>query len=399
MKKQLSISVMLIMVILVSVIYTPLNNVYATEESTVESEIEESSNTDMEETLESEIEELLDISIKETGECADNNVEAIGKMVSSQVKDSLKPNVSAAVSNGYLNVKAIDNSGIESVYVNGNEFTDIKDGALKIRLQQYDASYQQFEVKAKDVEGNVSDTYTTSNPYYVSKDTSSNDKADLLAQLPISAVRTPVTSATAIVTEHVKTNANGNEITPKQTFSEENGNTTSKTKVSDTENNEEYVENTEKGKEFYTIQADTGKTFYLVIDRDGEEEKVYFLTEINENDLLHVTEDNSEVLPQNNAIVEASVPTSVDKYINEEAEKTTETAETEVVEDEKPVESKKTNNTNLIIIVVAVIGGVILYYFKVVKKKDQGFIEEDEDEEDEEEEDYTESEEEDFFRE
>ena len=51
------------------------------------------------------------------------------------------------------------------------------------------------------------------------------------------------------------------------------------------------------------------KVFYLIIDRDGEEEMVYFLTEITENDLLNATSDNSETLPKNSAALESAIPT------------------------------------------------------------------------------------------
>ena len=46
-----------------------------------------------------------------------------------------------------------------------------------------------------------------------------------------------------------------------------------------------------------------------MIDRDGEDEKVYFLTEVSENDLLNTTTDNSETLPKNSAALESAIPT------------------------------------------------------------------------------------------
>ena len=55
------------------------------------------------------------------------------------------------------------------------------------------------------------------------------------------------------------------------------------------------------GKEFYLIEVASGKVFYLIIDRDGEKEMVYLLTEITENDLLNVTTDKSETLPKDSA--------------------------------------------------------------------------------------------------
>ena len=40
----------------------------------------------------------------------------------------------------------------------------------------------------------------------------------------------------------------------------------------------------------------------------SDEEKVYFLTEISENDLLNVTSDTSQTLPRNSAIPEDGIP-------------------------------------------------------------------------------------------
>ena len=113
------------------------------------------------------------------------------------------------------------------------------------------------------------------------------------------------------------------------------------------------TENTEKsglGKEFYTIQTATDKVFYLVIDRDGEEEKVYFLTEITENDLLNTTSDNSETLPKNSAALESTIPNGEGALPNNNGEQTatsdsepeTENAETaENTEDTEPEQEVK----------------------------------------------------------
>ena len=58
-----------------------------------------------------------------------------------------------------------------------------------------------------------------------------------------------------------------------------------------------------EGREFYTITTKSGKVFYLVIDRTKEAETVHCLTDITENDLLNVTQDNKPTLPQNSAVV------------------------------------------------------------------------------------------------
>ena len=158
------------------------------------------------------------------------------------------------------------------------------------------------------------------------------------------------------------------------------------------------TEEAEQGKEFYTIQTASDKVFYLIIDRDGEQEVVYFLTEITENDLLNVTSDNSETLPKNSAALESAIPVTDSALPNNNTE-LEETEQTESVEgteestenteqEQEPEEKAEPNPMISYILIgglaVAFIGGA--YYFKVVRKKKEDFIEdEDEDEEDEEE--------------
>ena len=171
-------------------------------------------------------------------------------------------------------------------------------------------------------------------------------------------------------------------------------------------------EKSETGKEFYTIQTASEKVFYLIIDRDGEEEVVYFLTEVTENDLLNVTADNSDILPQNSAALESAIPVTEGALPNNNGEQETEEEPAEEAaedgeenteepepEPEKTGENPAATYIILGIVAVAAIGGG--YYFKVVKKKKEEFLDEDDDEEDEEEEydddEENEDSEDDFF--
>ena len=227
--------------------------------------------------------------------------------------DFTKPTLNAAVSDGLLSIQAHDtDSGIKAIYVNGYEFTDHTNGALNIRLQQFDAGYQYFTISAMDNAGNISEIYKTANPYYTDPETKDSNEKDPAEQLPVDASATQPSSATAQVTEHTKTDSNGNTISETGNGT---GTGTSSTKQSpgtgdttgSTEKNSE-SSTSEQGKEFYTIQTASEKVFYLVIDRDGDEEKVYFLTEVSENDLLNTTSDNSETLPKNSAALESAIP-------------------------------------------------------------------------------------------
>ena len=221
--------------------------------------------------------------------------------------DTTKPTLNAAVSDGLLSIQVHDtDSGAKAVYVNGYEFTELTNGTLNIRLQQFDAGYEYFTISAMDNAGNMSEVYKTKNPYY--KDPADESDENPAEQLPVNAEATKPGNATATVTEHTRTDSDGNTIsqTPEEQKKEEFAKADAAEKA---ESGDSEKEPSEQGKEFYTIQTASDKVFYLIIDRDGEDEMVYFLTEITENDLLNVTSDNSETLPKNSAALESAIPT------------------------------------------------------------------------------------------
>lgn len=309
--------------------------------------------------------------------------------------DTTRPTLNAAVSDGLLSIQVHDtDSGAKAVYVNGYEFTNLTNGTLNIRLQQFDAGYQYFTISALDNAGNMSEVYKTANPYY--KDPADESDENPAEQLPESAEATKPGNATAIVTEHTKTDSNGNT-TSQMSAAEQKKQAMAEADKAEKEELGQEEEEAEQGKEFYTIQTATDKVFYLIIDRDGEQEMVYFLTEITENDLLNVTSDNSETLPKNSAALESAIPVTDGALPNnnteplEEAEQTEEVEDTEETTEETKQEPEEKAEPNPMISYVligglagAFIGGA--YYFKVVRKKKEDFIEdEDEDEEDEEE--------------
>ena len=321
--------------------------------------------------------------------------------------DFTKPTLNAAVSDGLLSIQAHDtDSGIKAIYVNGYEFTDHTNGALNIRLQQFDAGYQYFTISAMDNAGNISEIYKTANPYYTDPETKDSNEKDPAEQLPVDASATQPSSATAQVTEHTKTDSNGNTISETGNGT---GTGTSSTKQSpdagdttgSTEKNSE-SSTSEQGKEFYTIQTASEKVFYLVIDRDGDEEKVYFLTEVSENDLLNTTSDNSETLPKNSAALESAIPikdaaldnnntdaTGNKKQDAETVEENTEDSTEEGSEPETTEQKQDGSGFSYLImgIVAAAVIGVV--YVMKAKKKKENFIDDDEDElEDDYEEDY-----------
>lgn len=282
--------------------------------------------------------------------------------------DKTKPVLNAAVNSGLLSIEAKDSeSGVQAVYVNGYEFTELTNGVLNIRLQQFDTGYEYFTIQAMDKAGNISDVYRTPNPYYkdpvVEKEEENKDKEE--TKLPENATPTNPTDAKADVTDY---------------------------KVSGE-------------KEFFTIQTASEKVFYLIVDRSGEEEVVYFLTEVSERDLLNVTTDNSVTLPMNSAIVESAIPDDMKTENKEEIVDDTEKVEsTEITTgkdtdtESEPAEVQEDSTGVYIVMAVAAVIAVGLgYYVKVVKKKDDYEEDDEESFEDEVYENEDETENDDFF--
>ena len=322
--------------------------------------------------------------------------------------DFTKPTLNAAVSDGLLSVQTHDtDSGIKAVYVNGYEFTELTNGVLNIRLQQFDAGYQYFTISAMDHAGNMSEVYKTANPYYTDPEKEDSSEKNPAEQLPVNAQATKPSSATAQVTEHTKTDSDRNTVS-ELSPAEQKKQAMAEAAASEEKEESGEKEKSETGKEFYTIQTASEKVFYLIIDRDGEEEMVYFLTEVTENDLLNVTADNSETLPKNSAALESAIPVAEGALPNNNGEQETEEELTEEpdgdgeenTEEPEPEPEKAEENpmaTYIILGVVAVIAIGGGYYFKVVRKKKEEFLDEEDEEEEYEDDEENEDSEDDFF--
>ena len=114
------------------------------------------------------------------------------------------------------------------------------------------------------------------------------------------------------------------------------------------------VKNTDaNGKQFITMQSKNGNYFYLVIDRDGDKENVYFLNLVDEADLMALIEE----VPQ-----ETVKPTEPI-----EPEPTTPT----VPEPTEPTPESGNSSVAMLALVgiIGLIGGGAFYYFKVMKPK------------------------------
>lgn len=144
-----------------------------------------------------------------------------------------------------------------------------------------------------------------------------------------------------------------------------------------------YDENTNK--QFITVQTKGGSTFYLVIDYDkpvdeeGEQYETYFLSQVDESDLLAALEASGGELPACTC-TEKCAAGAVNTDCPVCATNMTECAgvepEPEPAEPEEPEEAQEPEagfpaGTLLLALAVVVIGGGAGWYFKIYRPKQE----------------------------
>ena len=284
--------------------------------------------------------------------------------------DSEKPTLAASLTDGVLTIQGKDTiSGIAAITVNGTEYRDLTDGTLKIQLTQKDFTTKKIEITATDMAGNTSDKYSLQNPYYEwavkqaiaqSADASGNntttttptgEEQQVTSPLPQDAKPSEPTTSTGTVEDRTVTGI-------EQELAEQNETVD---KISST--------TTAAGKEFYTISTKSGKVFYLIIDNEQSQDNVYFLTEVDEQDLMNFSLSDTVTLPDVDTVY-ATVDGEDDQTETPAPEEGS-TEESEAPEEPEVQEPEKTSNfgSYLLIGLIAAGVGAGAWYMKIYKPK------------------------------
>ena len=244
--------------------------------------------------------------------------------------DRHAPAVSASFdANMLLHVDAQDDlSGVAGIQINALLFTKLESGALNVRMEEALNQYGKLAIRAFDFAGNFSELITLENPYYAkptetpttapqpTKDTSNagggnsenkptatpkptvaptqDGSAAYPTQMPVTATSTPI-----IQTEYVP-------LGPGMPY-----------KSSGNMHTLDMLYSAATNKQFITVQARNGATFYLIIDyykpidEDAELYETYFLNLVDERDLLALLSDEELPSPTPEVIVVTPLPTAV----------------------------------------------------------------------------------------
>ena len=131
-------------------------------------------------------------------------------------------------------------------------------------------------------------------------------------------------------------------------------------------------EGKELSKQFITVESKGGNTFYIIIDRNGDEENVYLLNMVDEADLMALIEPEKEEEQPVCTCKDKCAPGQVDTTCPVCVINLTECTGTEPEpqeetekEEEQPVKKNGTAAGAAVILVLALAGGAAFYFLKV----------------------------------
>ncbi len=325
--------------------------------------------------------------------------------------DRTAPIVRAGVSGKLLHVQAEDElSGVAAIYVDGEKFTDLVNETLDIGLQQLNSDVEEFAVQAVDKAGNQSRLVLVKNPNnQESKKEQTEEKEEQKKEECVPQTQTgkepcPEQPEVSKTKPSVSSDTTGSSTSNQKDYTKSSVSATVPKRIEPraeiplTPNGQATVidhASGEDGKEFFTITTANNNVFYLIVDRQREEENVYFLNAVTETDLLSLAQADE----QPELILEPEEPTCSCMQKCEAGDvntlcpvcKENRKACIGEVPEEPEAEAKESNAGLILFVVLALaVGGAVGWYFKIYRPK-QEFIEDDDGEEEDSEEFGTET--------
>ena len=323
--------------------------------------------------------------------------------------DRTAPTVRAGIAGKLLRVQAEDDlSGVAAIYVDGEKFTDLVNETLDIGLQQLNSDVEEFAVQAVDKAGNQSRLVLVKNP---------NDQEPKKEQIEDKEEQKKEECVTRTQTEKEpcpeRTGASGTKPSVSSDTTVSNASnqmdyTVFATAPKQVERREEIPltpngqatvldhASEEDGKEFFTITTADNNVFYLIVDRQREEENVYFLNAVTETDLLSLAQadEQPELILEPEEEPDCSCTQKCEvgdvNTLCLVCKENRKACVGEVPEEPEPVAKESNTGMILFVVLTLAVGGAVGWYFKIYRPK-QEFMEDDDSEEEESEEFGTET--------
>ncbi len=126
---------------------------------------------------------------------------------------------------------------------------------------------------------------------------------------------------------------------------------------------DDYTVTTDAGeKEFIVVQSRNGSYFYLVIDRTGNTENVYFLNLVDETDLMAIITEIDPDYQLSTDVGGTTDETQTNADLSGDL-----VADENVTTETQTVQSNSTSSMVLLLFVLLALGGGAVYYFKTSK--------------------------------
>lgn len=139
---------------------------------------------------------------------------------------------------------------------------------------------------------------------------------------------------------------------------------------------DDIAEEEAEDKQFVTLVSKNGNYFYLIIDRAGNKENVYFLNLVDEEDLLALIEEENPKQPQvsqvcscTNLCEDGKIDPNCPVCRNDLTKCTGKPSTHMSTPGPEKEKNKGTGVALILLLIMGMIGGGGFYYFKVVKNK------------------------------